>query len=84
MTRAESFPSESRDRALALASELGLDEKMWYLRVLEESRTSAEELTETMFVRFWRDPRAFPPSRGPLSLQLIRRMTADLALSARG
>lgn len=48
------------------------------------SRTSAEELTETMFVRFWRDPRAFPPSRGPLSLQLIRRMTADLALSARG
>ena len=47
------------------------------------SRTSAEELTEAMFVRFWRDPRAFPPSGGPLSLQLIRRMTADVALSAR-
>lgn len=44
------------------------------------SRTAAEELTEAIFVGFWRDPRAFPPSRGPLSLQLIRRMTAELAV----
>ncbi len=38
-----------------------------------------EELTETVFVRFWRDPRGFRPADGPLAVQLIRRMTGDLS-----
>jgi len=31
-----------RDRALALAGELGLDPTTWYLRVLQEGRTAGE------------------------------------------
>lgn len=31
---------ELRDRALVLASELGVDSGAWYLRVLEEERSS--------------------------------------------
>ncbi|HEX2192130.1 MAG TPA: hypothetical protein VHH09_02975 [Acidimicrobiales bacterium] len=38
-------------------------------------QASAEELTEAVFVAFWRDPAAFPPSQGPLGLQLLRRMS---------
>jgi hypothetical protein len=38
----------------------------------------AEELTEAVFVALWRDPAAFPPSQGPLGLQLLRRMAAGL------
>ncbi len=38
----------------------------------------AEELTEAMFLSFWRDPEAFPPAHGPLGLQLLRRMAEDL------
>ncbi len=41
-------------------------------------QASAEELTERLFLAFWRDPQAFPPSRGPLGLQLLRRMTEGL------
>ncbi len=44
-----------------------------------DGRASAEELTETVFVRFWRDPRGFRPADGPLAVQLIRRMTGDLS-----
>ena len=54
MTRLESRTSESRDRALELASELGLDLRMWYLRVLEESRESGEEAELGALVRtYW-------------------------------
>jgi hypothetical protein len=45
-------------------------------------RRSAEELTAAAFVRFWQDPGAFPPGAGPLVFQLIRRMTADLAIAS--
>lgn len=45
-----------------------------------ESHESAEELTEEMFVGYWQHPHDFPPARGPLSLQLIRRITTDLAV----
>jgi hypothetical protein len=44
-----------------------------------EGRASAEALTTAVFVRFWQHPQAFPPSDGPLALQLVRQMTADLA-----
>jgi hypothetical protein len=37
-------------------------------------QASAEALTEAAFVALWRDPAAFPPSQGPLGLQLLRRM----------
>ncbi|HWC11219.1 MAG TPA: hypothetical protein VG455_08355 [Acidimicrobiales bacterium] len=39
-------------------------------------QASAEALTEAAFVALWRDPAAFPPSQGPLGLQLLRRMAA--------
>ena len=42
MARPESDTRASRDRALELAAELGLDARSWYLRVLEESRASDE------------------------------------------
>jgi hypothetical protein len=54
MTRLEPGTSASRDRALELAAELGLDKKVWYLRVLEESRTSGEEADLGALVRtYW-------------------------------
>jgi Sigma-70 region 2 len=39
-------------------------------------QASAEDVTEAAFVALWRDPAAFPPSQGPLGLQLLRRMAA--------
>lgn len=36
---------------------------------------AAEQLTEALFLSFWREPEAFPLSRGPLGLQLLCRMT---------
>jgi hypothetical protein len=42
MARLETATDALRDRALALAAELGVDPGTWYLRVLEESR--ADEL----------------------------------------
>lgn len=50
------------------------------LRTGEDS--AAEDLTEAVFVEFWRDPEAFPPGHGPLALQLIGRMTHDLAAAS--
>lgn len=41
---------------------------------LTGDRRAAEELTETLFVEFWRSPTAFPPSAGPLGLQMIQRL----------
>jgi hypothetical protein len=42
MTRLETEPSMLRDRALVLASELGIDPRAWYLRMLEENRRTGE------------------------------------------
>lgn len=38
MSPFESEADELRDRALALAAELGVDRGTWYLRMLEDSR----------------------------------------------
>jgi hypothetical protein len=54
MTRLESPTSASRDRALSLAEELGLDTQSWYVRVLEESRVAGEEADLGALVRtYW-------------------------------
>ena len=42
MTPLGTQATELRDHALALASELGLDEGSWYLRMLEVSREEQE------------------------------------------
>jgi hypothetical protein len=43
-----------RDRALTLASELGIDSGTWYLRVLEESRVDDVEADLGALVRaYW-------------------------------
>jgi hypothetical protein len=43
-----------RDRALALAAELGIDPGTWYLRVLEESREDEVEADLGALVRaYW-------------------------------
>lgn len=43
-----------RDRALALAAELGIDPGTWYLRVLEEGRAAGEEPDVGALVRtYW-------------------------------
>ena len=47
-------------------------------------QASAEALTEALFVALWRDPAAFPPSQGPLALQLLRRMAAGLLSASPG
>jgi DNA-directed RNA polymerase specialized sigma24 family protein len=38
----------------------------------------AEDLTEALFLEVWRHPEAFHPDKGPLTLQLIRRMSVDV------
>ena len=42
MTPLETEATELRDRALALASQLGLDRGSWYFRMLEVSRDEHE------------------------------------------
>ncbi|HLG07501.1 MAG TPA: hypothetical protein VI409_02395 [Gaiellaceae bacterium] len=43
-----------RDRALALAAELGIDPGVWYLRVLEEGRSAGAEADLGALVRvYW-------------------------------
>ena len=39
----------------------------------------AEDMTEALFLDVWRHPEMFHPSRGPLVLQLIRRMSVDVS-----
>ena len=46
--------AELRDRALVLASELGVDPGAWYIRVLEENRKAALEPDLGALVRvYW-------------------------------
>jgi hypothetical protein len=54
MARLETPIDALRDRALALAAELGLDAGAWYLRVLEESRLAGAEADLGALVRaYW-------------------------------
>jgi hypothetical protein len=54
MARLETPTDALRDRALALAAELGVDPGTWYLRVLEESRTDDLEPDLGALVRaYW-------------------------------
>lgn len=43
---------------------------------------AAEDLTEELFVRFWRSPEAFDPARGPLGLQMVGRLKERVGAAA--
>lgn len=54
MSSLETSTVALRDRALALAAELGIDQGTWYLRVLEEGRAAGEEPDLGALVRtYW-------------------------------
>jgi hypothetical protein len=54
MARLETPTDALRDRALALAAELGVDPGTWYLRVLEEGRADDVEPDLGALVRaYW-------------------------------
>jgi hypothetical protein len=54
MTRIETESDALRERALALAAELGVDSGSWYLRMLEESRGAGEPADLGALVRaYW-------------------------------
>jgi hypothetical protein len=54
VTRLETQAAVLRDRALALAGELGLDPGSWYLRMLELSRDEQEQPDLGALVRtYW-------------------------------
>jgi hypothetical protein len=54
MARLETPTDVLRDRALALAGELGVDPATWYVRVLQESRTAGDEADLGALVRtYW-------------------------------
>jgi hypothetical protein len=54
MARLDTSPVELRDRALALAAELQVDESAWYLRVLEEGKREGLEPDLGALVRaYW-------------------------------
>jgi hypothetical protein len=54
MSPLETSTDALRDRALMLASELGIDSGTWYLRVLEESRVDDVEADLGALVRaYW-------------------------------
>jgi hypothetical protein len=68
-----------RDRALALASELGIDPAAWYLRVLESSRASTDEPDLGALVRaYWELQRVSERS----DLRAEWRRLADLLWAA--
>jgi hypothetical protein len=54
MTRLDTSATDLRDRALALAIEVGVDQASWYVRVLEEGRTAGVEPDLGALVRvYW-------------------------------
>jgi hypothetical protein len=54
MARLETSTDALRDRAVALAADLGVDPGTWYLRVLEESRSDDLEPDLGALVRaYW-------------------------------
>ncbi len=54
MARLESPTDSLRDRALVLASELGIDSGSWYVRVLDEGRSAGADADLGALVRvYW-------------------------------
>ena len=54
MARLETSTEALRDRALALAGELGIEPSTWYVRVLQESRSAGENADLGALVRaYW-------------------------------
>jgi hypothetical protein len=54
MARLETPTDALRDRALVLAAELGIDEGVWYLRVLHDGRRAGAEPDLGALVRaYW-------------------------------
>jgi len=54
MAETQSETSLARERALALAEELGLDREAWYFRVLQESKDAGEPADLGVLVRvYW-------------------------------
>ena len=54
MARLETPTDVLRDRALALAEELAIDRRTWYVRVLEDARSAGEEADLGALVRtYW-------------------------------
>lgn len=66
----------ARDQS-ALLEWLRLVGDVVYCAALSRTGTAAEaeDLTEALFLDVWRQPALFDPADGPLTLQLIRRMT---------
>lgn len=68
-----------RDESALLECLDRVGDLVYCMALLQTGRPAlAEELTERLFVAFWRDPEAFPPTQGPLGLQLVRRLTEGL------
>ena len=78
MARLETPTDLQRDRALALADELGLDPSFWYLRVLEAGRADEAEPDLGALVRaYWELQRV----TGRADLRAEWRRLADLLWS---
>lgn len=45
----------------------------WALCQRTGDRVRAEDLTEALFARLWKDPAAFAPEQGPMAFQLLQR-----------
>ena len=66
--------TELRDRALLLATELGVDPGAWYVRVLEEERKEGLEPDLGALVRvYWELQRVTGARRSPGHLAVPRR-----------
>ena len=75
MARLDTSTVALRDRALALAAELGVDPGTWYLRVLEEGRVAGSEPDVGALVRaYWELQRV----TGRPDLRIDWRTLADL------
>ena len=44
----------------------------------------AEDITESLFVEYWSAPGTFDPERGPLIVQMLRRMIERVPVGAGG
>jgi len=74
----------ARDRR-ALLEALDRNGHMVFCCALALSGQSAiaADLTEAVFVQYWRTPEAFPPTRGPLGLQMIRQLLEHIEIRPR-
>jgi hypothetical protein len=79
VTRLETPTDALRDRALALAAELGIDPGTWYLRVLEQGRKEGDQPDLGALVRtYWELQRV----TGRADLRTDWRRLADLLWAA--